>query len=118
VKSGSTEPDNKKKRGEQRRFCTFQKVILAHRVTSQFFDERNGFCLAHPRSPIPILSTLTSRATHAHPTSPHSTGFCAIWDCISSSCKGKNSQWFSSVAVALLQQEINKTSGEIYSTDE
>jgi len=26
-----------------------------------------------------------SRATHAHPTSPHSTGFCAIWDCISSS---------------------------------
>ena len=31
------------------------------------------------------LSTLTSRATHAHPTSPRSTGFCAIWDCISSS---------------------------------
>jgi len=29
--------------------------------------------------------TLTSRATHAHPTSPRSTGFCAIWDCISSS---------------------------------
>jgi len=28
---------------------------------------------------------LTSRATHAHPTSPRSTGFCAIWDCISSS---------------------------------
>jgi len=41
--------------------------------------------LAHPRSPIPHLSTLTSRATHAHPTSPRSTGFCAIWDCISSS---------------------------------
>ena len=41
--------------------------------------------LAHPRSPIPPLSTLTSRATHAHPTSPRSTGFCAIWDCISSS---------------------------------
>ena len=40
--------------------------------------------LAHPRSPIPPLSTLTSRATHAHPTSPRSTGFCAIWDCISS----------------------------------
>jgi len=28
---------------------------------------------------------MTSRATHAHPTSPRSTGFCAIWDCISSS---------------------------------
>ena len=36
-------------------------------------------------SPIPPLSTLTSRATHAHPTSPRSTGFCAIWGCISSS---------------------------------
>ena len=36
------------------------------------------------RSPIPPLSTLTSRATHAHPTSPRSTGFCAIWDCICS----------------------------------
>ena len=35
--------------------------------------------LAHPRSPIPSLSTPTSRATHAHPTSLHSTGFCAIW---------------------------------------
>ena len=41
--------------------------------------------LAHPRSLIPLLSTLTSRATHAHPTSPRSTGFCAIWGCISSS---------------------------------
>ena len=41
--------------------------------------------LAHPRSPIPPLSTLTSRATHAHPTSPRSTGFCAIWGCINSS---------------------------------
>ena len=28
---------------------------------------------------------LTSRATHAHPTSPRSIGFCAIWGCISSS---------------------------------
>jgi len=44
--------------------------------------------LAHPRSPIPPLSTLTSRATHAHPTSARSTGFCAIWDCISSSSQG------------------------------
>ena len=37
---------------------------------------------------------LTSRATHAHPTSPRSTGFCDIWDCISSSSsseKGSNS---------------------------
>ena len=33
----------------------------------------------------PLLSTPTSRATHAHPTSPRSTGFCAIWGCISSS---------------------------------
>ena len=41
--------------------------------------------LAHPRSPIPPLSTLTSRATHAHPTSPRRTRFCAIWDCASSS---------------------------------
>ena len=40
--------------------------------------------LAHPRLPLPPLSTLTSRATHAHPTSPRSTGFCAIWGCISS----------------------------------
>jgi len=41
--------------------------------------------LAHPRSLIPPLSTLTLRATHAHPTSPRSTGLCAIWGCISSS---------------------------------
>jgi len=41
--------------------------------------------LAHPRSPIPPLSTLTSSATHAHPTSPSSTCFCAIWGCNSSS---------------------------------
>jgi len=34
---------------------------------------------------LPPLSTLTSRAIHAHPTSPRSTGFCAIWDCTSSS---------------------------------
>ena len=34
---------------------------------------------------LPPLSTLTSRATHAHPFSPRSTGFCAIWGCISSS---------------------------------
>ena len=46
--------------------------------------------LAHPRSPMPPLSTLTSRATHANPTSPRSTGFCAIWDCcISSSSSSK-----------------------------
>ena len=41
--------------------------------------------LAHPRSPILPLSTLTSHATQAHPTSPRSTGFCAIWGCISTS---------------------------------
>ena len=29
--------------------------------------------------------TMTSRAKHTLPTSPRSTGFCAIWDCISSS---------------------------------
>ena len=39
---------------------------------------------------IPPLSTLTSRATHAHPTSPRSSGFCAIWDCISSSSTKEN----------------------------
>ena len=38
-----------------------------------------------PRTTIPPLSTLTSRATHGNSTSPRSTGFCAIWDCISSS---------------------------------
>ena len=37
------------------------------------------------------LSTLTSRATHAHPTSPRSTGFCAIWGCISSSSSSSSS---------------------------
>ena len=47
--------------------------------------------LAHPSSPIPSLSTLTSRATHAHPTSSRSTGFCAIWDCISSSSSSAGS---------------------------
>ena len=46
-------------------------------------------------SPIPPLSTLTSRATHAHPTSPRSTGFCAIWDCISSSLKYRASDFVS-----------------------
>ena len=30
-------------------------------------------------------------AQHAHPTSPRSTGFCAIWDCISSNL---SSTWF------------------------
>ena len=32
---------------------------------------------------------MTSRATHAQPTSPRSTGFCAIWDCISSSSSSR-----------------------------
>jgi len=41
--------------------------------------------LAHPRSPMHPLSTLTSRATHEHPTSTRNTDFCAVWDCISSS---------------------------------
>jgi len=40
--------------------------------------------------PVPPLSTLTSRAAHARPTSPRSTGFCAIWDCISSSSSSKS----------------------------
>jgi len=35
----------------------------------------------------------TSRATHAHPTSPRSTGFCAIWDCISSSSSSEITSW-------------------------
>ena len=50
--------------------------------------------LAHPRSPIPPLSTLTSRARHAHSTSPRSTGFCAIWGCISSSSISQRSSAF------------------------
>jgi len=37
--------------------------------------------IAHTSS----LDTNLTRNTHAHPTSPRSTGFCAIWDCISSS---------------------------------
>jgi len=49
--------------------------------------------LAHPRSPMPPLSALTSRATHAHPTSPRSTGFCAIWNCISSSSSSVVGCW-------------------------
>jgi len=36
------------------------------------------------------LSTLTSRAIHAHPTSPRSTGFCAIRDCITSSSSSRD----------------------------
>ena len=48
--------------------------------------------------PVP---TLTSRATHAHPTSPRSTGFCAILDCIrssSSSCRSRAAFAFGSKA--------------------
>ena len=45
----------------------------------------SGFCL---RAPDPAREG-TSRATHAHPTSPRSTGFCAIWGCISSSSRAR-----------------------------
>ena len=48
--------------------------------------------LAHPRSSIPPLSKMTSRASHAHPTLTRSTGFFAIWDCISSSSAENVSQ--------------------------
>ena len=34
--------------------------------------------LAHPRSPMPPLSTLTARANARAPTSPRSTGLCSI----------------------------------------
>ena len=54
-------------------------VNLSHCASFVFLSR------AHPRSPIPPFSALTSRATDAHPTSPRSTGFCAIWGCISSS---------------------------------
>jgi len=47
------------------------------------------------RATITLLSTLTSRATHAHPTSPRSTGFCAIWDCTSSSSSSLVSDHYS-----------------------
>ena len=51
------------------------------------------------RSPIPPLSTLTSRATHAHPTSPLSTGLCATWACVSlSSCRWPGAQEWSRVS--------------------
>ena len=58
-------------------------------ATAQVVQSRSLPRLAHPCSPIPPLSTLTSRATRAHPTSPRSTGFCAIWDCISSSSSSR-----------------------------
>ena len=41
--------------------------------------------------------TLTSRATHAHPTSSRNTGFCAIWDCISSSSSSSSGSGFGTV---------------------
>jgi len=64
------------------------------------------FVLAHPRSPIPPpLSTLTSRAAHAHPTSPRSTGFCAIWGCISSS-SGAHEQCSRGVAWASVETAV------------
>ena len=47
-------------------------------------------CLLHPRK----RQTLTSRAPHAHSTSPRSTGFCAIWDCISSSSSSNTGPGF------------------------
>jgi len=61
-----------------------------------------ALCAAPPHQPtqapctpalahMPPLSTLTSRATHAHPTSPRITGFCAIWDFISSSSSSPGS---------------------------
>ena len=38
------------------------------------------------------ILTRTAKSTHAPPTSPRSIGFCAIWDCISSSL---SSEYFS-----------------------
>ena len=66
--------------------------------------------LAHPRSPIPPLSTLTSRATHAHPTSLRSTGFCAIWDCISSSSQ-ENGDGPGRGSWALIQRQHSDSRG-------
>ena len=60
------------------------RVCVGARNSVVFPSPMSG-SLAHPRSPIPHLLTLTSRATHAHPALPRSTGFCAIWGCISSS---------------------------------
>jgi len=67
---------------QQRGPLTPQTQTRPNRLHTHIYPPKR---LAHPRSPIPHLSTLTSRATHARPTSPRSTGFCAIWGCISSS---------------------------------
>jgi len=53
-----------------------------------------------------------SRATHAHPTSPRSIGFCAIWDCISlrlSSIRTKTKK-HSPDSGSSLQAELSATS--------
>jgi len=67
---------------QQRGPLTPQTITRPNRLHTHTHPPKR---LAHPRSPMPPLSTLTSRATHAHPTSLRSTGFCAIWGCISSS---------------------------------
>ena len=67
---------------QQRGPLTPQIQTRPHRLHTHTHPPKR---LAHPRSPIPPLSTLTSRATHAHPTSPRGTGFCVIWDCTTSS---------------------------------
>jgi len=55
-------------------------ALIANRLHTHTHPPKR---LAHPRSPIPLLLTLTSRATQAHPTSPRSTGFCAIYGVVS-----------------------------------
>jgi len=79
---------------EQGGACTrIQRGVYPYTEGGSISYSNLSVCLSHPptQAPctpalaIPPLSTLTSRATHAHPTSPRSTGFCAKWDCISSS---------------------------------
>jgi len=60
---------------QQRGPLTPQTQTRPNRLHTHFYPSKR---LAHPRSPIPPLSKFTSRATPAHPTSPRSTGFCAI----------------------------------------
>ena len=63
-----------------------------------------------------VASALTSRATHAHPTSPRSTGFCAIWGCISSSSSssGGGGGGVASRARATHRQTDTQTDNGIY----
>ena len=69
--------------------CSSKHIINCFQHITESCDALHSPCGGAPQQR--CLSTLTSRATHAHPTSPRSTGFCAIWGCISSSCSPSTS---------------------------